>query len=77
MDLLHATAGMKKSLRSVLRARTKSVAELLLHCLHVTRNIAALCRQAMTVSLGKVALWYPGKDRTQNKGQRILTERQD
>lgn len=74
MDLLHATAVMKNSLRGVLRARKKSAAELWFHCLHMTRNITALCRQAMTVTLGNMALWYPGKNRTQNKGQKILTE---
>lgn len=59
-----------KSLRSVLRARIKSVAELLLCCLHVTRNNTALCRQAMTVSLADMAIWQAGSTEPGIKSRR-------
>lgn len=59
-----------KSLRSVLRARIKSVAELLLYCLHVTRNNTVLCRQAMTVSLGDMAIQQAGSTEPGIKGRR-------
>lgn len=52
-------------------SQNKIVAELLLYCLHVTRNNAVLCTQAMTESLGDVAIWQPGRTEPGIKGRRF------